>query len=114
MTFYFFASANSQSLNRTQSTPVNYFQQKADYKIDVTLNDIENTLDGFEIINYTNNSPDTLYFIWFHLWPNAYKNDRTAFSEQLLQLDRTDFYFSDNRKTQDPSNYFKPLPDLRF
>ena len=98
MTFYFFASANSQSLNRTQSTPVNYFQQKADYKIDVTLNDIENTLDGFEIINYTNNSPDTLYFIWFHLWPNAYKNDRTAFSEQLLQLDRTDFYFSDNEQ----------------
>ncbi len=75
-----------------------YFQQKVDYKIDVTLNDIENTLDGFEIINYTNNSPDTLYFIWFHLWPNAYKNDRTAFSEQLLQLGRTDFYFSDNEQ----------------
>jgi hypothetical protein len=35
-----------------------------------------------------------LSFIWFHLWPNAYKNDRTAFSEQLLKLGRTDFYFS--------------------
>ena len=81
-----------------QDTIINYFQQKVDYKIDVTLNDVDNTLDGFEIINYTNNSPDTLYFIWFHLWPNAYKNDRTAFSEQLLQLGRTDFYFSDNEK----------------
>ena len=60
----------------------------------MTLNDVENTLDGFEIIHYTNNSPDTLHFIWFHLWPNAYKNDRTAFSEQMLQLGRTDFYFS--------------------
>ncbi|HEX7458544.1 MAG TPA: M1 family metallopeptidase, partial [Ginsengibacter sp.] len=97
-TWYFFASANCQSLNKTQDTIVNYFQQKVDYKIDVTLNDVDNTLDGFEIINYTNNSPDTLYFIWFHLWPNAYKNDRTAFSEQLLQLGRTDFYFSDNEK----------------
>ncbi|MEO6220980.1 MAG: M1 family metallopeptidase, partial [Ginsengibacter sp.] len=75
-----------------------YFQQQVNYKIDVTLNDIENTLDGFEIIEYTNNSPDTLRFIWFHLWPNAYKNDRTAFSEQLLQLGRTDFYFSSNEK----------------
>ena len=77
-----------------QDTSANYFQQKTDYKIDVTLNDVDNTLDGFEIINYTNNSPDTLNFIWFHLWPNAYKNDRTAFSEQLLHLGRTDFYFS--------------------
>ena len=75
-----------------------YFQQKVDYNIDVSLDDIKNTLDGFEIINYTNNSPDTLYYIWFHLWPNAYKNDRTAFSEQLLELGRTDFYFSDEAK----------------
>ena len=74
---------------------INYFQQNVNYTIDVTLNDVENTLEGFEIIHYTNNSPDTLQFIWFHLWPNAYKNDRTAFSEQLLQLGRTDFYFSD-------------------
>src|SRR6185312_7363050 len=60
--------------------------------------DTENTLDGFEIIKYTNNSSDTLHYIWFHLWPNAYKNDQTAFSEQLLQLGRTDFYFSDEAK----------------
>jgi hypothetical protein len=72
-----------------------YFQQQVDYKIDVTLNDVDKTLDGFEVINYTNNSPDTLRFIWFHLWPNAFKNDKTAFSEQLLKLGRTDFYFSD-------------------
>ena len=98
ITCYFFAPANCQLLNKMQNTIVNYFQQKVDYKIDVTLNDADNTLDGFEIINYTNNSPDTLHFIWFHLWPNAYKNDRTAFSEQLLQLGRTDFYFSDNTK----------------
>jgi hypothetical protein len=76
----------------------NYFQQQVNYTIDVTLNDIQNTLDGFEIINYTNNSPDTLTHIWFHLWSNAYKNDRTAFSEQLLKSGRTDFYFSDEDK----------------
>jgi hypothetical protein len=75
-----------------------YFQQQVNYTIDVTLNDVENTLDGYEIINYTNNSPDTLTYIWFHLWPNAYKNDRTAFSEQLLKSGRTDFYFSDENK----------------
>ncbi|MEO8721364.1 MAG: M1 family metallopeptidase [Ginsengibacter sp.] len=75
-----------------------YFQQQVNYTIQVTLNDVENTLEGFETIHYTNNSPDTLKYIWFHLWPNAYKNDRTAFSEQLLKNGRTDFYFSDELK----------------
>src|SRR5882724_1187334 len=76
----------------------NYWQQELHYVIDVSLNDAENTLDGFMKLQYINHSPDTLRFIWFHLWPNAYKNDRTAFSEQLLQNGRTDFYFSDKEK----------------
>ncbi|CAN5172480.1 hypothetical protein BH09BAC2_BH09BAC2_23630 [soil metagenome] len=75
-----------------------YFQQKVNYTIDVSLNDAAHSLDGFESMDYTNNSPDTLKFIWIHLWPNAYKNDRTAFSDQLLQNGRTDFYFSNNDK----------------
>ncbi|WP_431214606.1 hypothetical protein ACQ86N_07415 [Puia sp. P3] len=75
-----------------------YWQQKVDYTIDVTLNDAERTLDGFMKINYTNNSPDTLPFIWIHCWPNAYKNDRTAFSDQLLTNGRTDFYFSEKQQ----------------
>ncbi|HSC36819.1 MAG TPA: hypothetical protein VLD19_03070, partial [Chitinophagaceae bacterium] len=71
-----------------------YWQQQVNYRIDVTLADATHTLDGFEKIDYTNHSPDTLRFIWFHCWPNAYRNDKTAFSEQLLINDRTDFYFS--------------------
>lgn len=73
---------------------LNYWQQQVNYTIDVTLNDKENSLDAFEKIEYTNNSPDTLRFIWFHLWPNAYKNDKTAFSDQLLLNGNTKFYFS--------------------
>jgi len=71
-----------------------YWQQEVNNTIDVSLNDTEHTLDGFITIQYRNNSPDTLRFIWFHLWPNAFKTDRTAFSEQMLQNGRTDFYFS--------------------
>lgn len=75
-----------------------YWQQQVNYVIDVRLNDTLHTLDGFEKIEYINNSPDTLYYIWFHVWPNAYKNDKTAFSDQLLENGRTDFYFSSNDK----------------
>ncbi|MEO6452855.1 MAG: M1 family metallopeptidase [Ginsengibacter sp.] len=85
--------------NGQQATAaLQYFQQQVNYKINVTLNDVNNSLDGFINIDYTNNSPDTLHYIWFHLWPNAFKNDKTAFSDQLLENGRTDFYFSDNEK----------------
>ncbi len=72
-----------------------YWQQQVNYSIDVSLNDKDHTLDGFESIEYINNSPDTLKFIWFHLWPNAYKNDKTAFSDQALENGSTKFYFTE-------------------
>ncbi|HMU47996.1 MAG TPA: M1 family metallopeptidase [Chitinophagaceae bacterium] len=76
----------------------NYWQQEVNYNIAVSLDDKEHTLDGFEKIEYINNSPDTLRFIWFHLWPNAYKNDKTLFSDQLLENGSTKFYFSDKEQ----------------
>jgi hypothetical protein len=75
-----------------------YWQQEVHYTIDVSLNDNDHTLNGFLKLRYINHSPDTLTYIWFHLWPNAFKNDRTAFSEQTLLDGRTDFYFSDREK----------------
>jgi hypothetical protein len=81
--------ARSQSL---------YWQQQVNYIIDVSLNPKEKTLDGFEKISYINHSPDTLTYIWFHVWPNAYKNDQTAFSDQLLENGSTKFYFSNKEQ----------------
>jgi len=75
-----------------------YWQQQVNYLIDVTLNDKDRTIDGFEKLEYSNHSPDTLHYIWFHLWPNAYKNDKTAFSDQLLENGNTKFYFSDKEQ----------------
>lgn len=71
-----------------------YWQQEVNYTITVSLNDKEHSLTGFEKIEYINNSPDTLTFIWFHLWPNAYKNDKTAFTDQQLANGGSKFYFS--------------------
>ncbi len=71
-----------------------YWQQQVNYKLTVQLNDTDHSLNGFAKIEYINHSPDTLQFIWFHLWPNAYRTDKTAFSDQLLENGRTDFYFS--------------------
>jgi hypothetical protein len=85
-------------LSCTLQLNAQYWQQQVNYTIDVSLNNIEYTLDGIVKMEYINHSPDTLSYIWIHCWPNAYKNDRTAFSEQLLANGRTDFYFSDKDK----------------
>lgn len=60
-----------------------YWQQHLSYNIDVTLNDKDKSLTGFETIMYKNNSPVPLDFIWFHIWPNAYKQESTALFQQL-------------------------------
>ena len=61
----------------------NYWQQELRYDINVTLNDVENSLHGFESIVYKNNSPTALEFIWFHIWPNAYSDHKTALMKQI-------------------------------
>lgn len=60
-----------------------YWQQEVHYKIDVSLNAATHALQGTQTLEYINNSPDTLNFIWFHLWPNAYKNNTTDLYRQL-------------------------------
>ncbi len=70
------------------------WQQKNDYKIDVRLDDRQQVLLGNIQIVYTNNSPNTLDFIYFHLWPNAFKDDNTEFAKQMLQMGKTSFHFA--------------------
>ncbi len=71
-----------------------YFQQRVDYDIAVSLNDSSNMLDGKITIRYRNNSPDTLTFIYMHLWPNAYSDRSSALSRQLLESGNTSLYFA--------------------
>ncbi|MEL7003735.1 MAG: M1 family metallopeptidase [Bacteroidota bacterium] len=52
-----------------------YWQQKADYKIDVSINDQTQVLTGKESITYYNNSPDDLKYLWIQLDQNVRAND---------------------------------------
>jgi hypothetical protein len=72
-----------------------YWQQKVDNDINVLLDDQEHMLRGNINIAYQNNSPDTLKFIYMHLYPNAYSTDRTAFEKQAVENRNTKHYFSD-------------------
>ncbi|MBS1689531.1 MAG: hypothetical protein JSS96_12460, partial [Bacteroidetes bacterium] len=77
------SAANAQSWQQTVNT-----------KIDVRLDDRKNFLYAYEELQYINNSPDTLKFIYMHLWPNAYKHDHTPFAKQQDVNQSTNFYYS--------------------
>jgi hypothetical protein len=72
-----------------------YFQQEVNYKIQVTLNDTNHELNGHELVEYINNSPDTLRFLYFHLWPNAYSNNNTALARQIFSMKGKGKLFND-------------------
>src|SRR5690242_4964624 len=56
-----------------------YWQQRADYTIRASLDTATHVIAGSETIRYTNNSPDTLRYIWLQLDQNIYKaNSRGA------------------------------------
>jgi hypothetical protein len=67
----------------TQSNAQHYFQQRVNYNIHVELDDKIHSLKGEETITYINNSLETLSELYFHLWPNAYRNDETNLANQL-------------------------------
>lgn len=50
-----------------------YWQQQANYTMDVTLDTDRHLLRGRQIIDYTNNSPDTLNKLFYHLYYNAFQ-----------------------------------------
>jgi Peptidase family M1 domain len=66
----------------------NYFQQTVNYTIAVRLDDTNHTLHANETIEYINHSPQALQVIYMHLWPNAYRNEKTFLAKQLYKVHR--------------------------
>ena len=75
-----------------------YWQNKADYVLNLSLNNEENKITGSENLTYTNNSPDELDFIWMSLDWNA---------KGLLNKFRTERFFTTVSGEGQPESYFK-------
>jgi Peptidase family M1 domain len=50
-----------------------YWQQDVHYKIQANINEKTNVISATEQLEYYNNSPDTLSFVYFHLYQNAFQ-----------------------------------------
>ena len=68
-----------------------YWQQRADYEIAATLDTSRHTIRGHVSVAYTNNSPDTLRYVWMQVDQNLYKEGSagsTLFPEDTRFGDR--------------------------
>jgi len=63
-----------------------YWQQRADYDIDVTVDETNNILTGSESVTYYNNSPDVLDYLWVQLDENFHQKDAEANRTQTGNL----------------------------
>ncbi len=77
----------------TAAAAAPYWQQEVRYRITVSLDDQRHELRATEELTYVNHSPDALPFIWFHLWPNAYRDTHTAYARQQIRNGARRFQF---------------------
>ena len=69
----------------------NYYQQKADYKIQIIIDDEIQKLMGEETITYTNNSPDKLEYLWLQLDQNLFAENSDS---KLIEIERMEDFKS--------------------
>ena len=55
-----------------------YWQQQVDYRISAELDEVNRHLSATQTIDYQNNSPDTLTYLWLQLDQNIFRNDSMA------------------------------------
>ena len=63
----------------------NYYQQQADYKMNIVIDDATQMLTGDEVITYTNNSPDALSYLWLQLDQNLFSKTSDT---KLIQVEK--------------------------
>ncbi|MFM7764916.1 MAG: M1 family metallopeptidase [Sphingomonadales bacterium] len=80
MAFLPVVSSAQNSLSKNQ-TP---WQQRVDHEIRAVLVEKQKVLRCFQTITYTNNSPDAIYRIPFHIWPNAFSGRHTAYGKESI------------------------------
>lgn len=65
-----------------------YWQQKADYKMSIELDDENQRIYGDETITYTNNSPDVLDYLWVQLDQNMRAKDSDTYKIRQTEISK--------------------------
>src|SRR5580692_653687 len=80
----FYPSYGDDIRSASGSPGSKYWQNNADYKINATLDDVNNSITGTVFITYKNNSPEKLPFVWLQLDQNIYRADSRSVAATAL------------------------------
>src|SRR3982751_157985 len=69
----FYTSGGNDYRSASGEPGPKYWQNRADYKLECTLDTGKHSVSGTVMISYTNNSPDNLKFLWLQLDQNIYR-----------------------------------------
>ena len=75
----FYSPANNVTRSADGTPGKGYWQNKADYNIATTLNDVTNEITASVTITYKNNSPQSLSFLWLYLDQNLFTKQSRGF-----------------------------------
>ena len=89
----------------------NAWQQQADYQMDVTMNVKNFQYKGVQKLTYTNNSPDTLSTVFFHLYYNAFQPN-SEMDANLQNLPDPDSRMTINKGTRQQPVYESRIAKL--
>ncbi|RZJ49697.1 MAG: M1 family peptidase, partial [Chryseobacterium sp.] len=72
---FFYSQTGTETRSASGQPGHAYWQNSADYNLNVSLNDVKNEITGTAEITYTNNSPDKMSFLWLQLDQNLFEKD---------------------------------------
>ncbi len=86
----FYTKNASETRSASGQPGPKYWQNRADYTLNASLNEQTNEIIASEILTYTNNSPDKLGFLWMHLDQNLFKKESRGTNTIPLKGSRFD------------------------
>ena len=69
----FYRSTENKNYWKNKMPYAGYWQQDVNYLLKANIDERTNIIEGSEQLTYFNNSPDTLKFVYFHLYQNAFQ-----------------------------------------
>jgi hypothetical protein len=85
-----------------------FWQNRADYRIEATLDPASRQLTGRETITYTNHSPNALDVLWLQLEQNRYKSDARGAFTSKFPTEFTSGYQIASVEVEDASGHRQP------
>lgn len=89
-----------------------YWQQHVDYTMEIDMNVETYQYSGTQKLVYTNNSPDNLTRVFYHLYPNAFQPD-SEMDARLKSIADPDGRMVNNLGTKEAPNYESRITNLK-